>query len=94
MLNPEFAVAVLGAAEEIDDRQESIEKRRLRDAHNPYEFLSDNRFKNKFRLPKECVQELCETLRPRLQRERRHGLSVESQVSLFKATDHNRIFKF
>ncbi|XP_023289069.1 putative nuclease HARBI1, partial [Orussus abietinus] len=56
-----------------------IEMRRLRDAQNPFD-LPYNEFLKHFRLSPELVMDIVNTLRPRLERERIHGLSPEVKV--------------
>lgn len=59
--------------------QRRIERRVWRDTNDPFE-LHDNVFIDLFRLPPDTVLELAEILRPRLQRLRPYGISVERQV--------------
>lgn len=50
-------------------------RRVLRDSNNPFE-LDDFNFKKIFRLPKDVIQMLIETLHPILKRRRTNGLVV------------------
>ncbi|XP_023289543.1 uncharacterized protein LOC111674271 [Orussus abietinus] len=56
-----------------------IEMRRLRDAQNPFD-LPSNEFLKHFRLSPELAMDIVNTLRPRLERERIHGLLPEVKV--------------
>lgn len=83
------ARVLLNDAEETLARQNEFRsyRRTLRDSNNPFE-LDNFNFKKLFRLPKDVVQMLIETLRPSLQRKRATGLAVEIQVStiLYKSS--------
>lgn len=58
-----------------------VERRRLRDAQNPFE-LPREEFLSLFRLPQEAVMNLVNLLRAELQSERVIGLSPEIKVIL------------
>lgn len=77
-----MACVFLIDAEETLARQNEFRlyRRDLHDSNNPFE-LDDFNFKKLFRLPKDVIQMLIETLHPILKRKRTTGLAVEIQVS-------------
>lgn len=64
-------------------RHLTLERRRIRDSHNPVE-LNEDHFRMLFRVSKEIFQYLCRSLGPTLRKRRISGLSVEKQVNIFK----------
>jgi len=65
--------------EEIE--MERVRRRQIRDWLNPFD-CPETSFVRYFRLSRELARDLCEWLRPHLERNRRHGLCAEKQVSL------------
>ncbi|XP_046744295.1 putative nuclease HARBI1 [Diprion similis] len=75
-----LANAVLDAEEDEDAVAElMVNRRQLRDEQNPFE-LPEVQFQQLFRLSRKLASDLVNHLRPHLERDRSHGLSVECQV--------------
>ena len=68
--------------EEDEIELERINRKILRDMIDPIS-CSDTSFRRYFRLSRELARDLCDWLRPVLERQRRHGLTVEKQVIIF-----------
>ncbi|XP_071439217.1 putative nuclease HARBI1 [Hetaerina americana] len=79
MAEGEFYAHILVIAEEADRRERVLEMKRLRDSMNPFH-IADSEFLSVFRLSKDVFGYLCDSLRERLQRQRCHGLAVETQI--------------
>lgn len=56
-----------------------IERREWRNNHDPFN-LSDDMFINLYRITPDIAMDLIDILEPRLQHQRRYGLSIERQV--------------
>lgn len=67
--------------ERLHRLERRVERRRLRDAQNPFE-LPREEFLSLFRLPQDAVMNLVNLLRAELQSERVIGLSPEIKVIL------------
>jgi hypothetical protein len=70
---------LLDIAEEQDMRENARIMKELRDNIDPFN-LTNEQFIRVFRLSKEAVIYLCDSLRGTLQRKGRRGISVETQV--------------
>ena len=77
-------VAAINDINEINnvEHEDRIQRVRLRDAYNPFEFYNDTEFRSRYRMTKESVQFICDMTRDALQRPtQRHGsIPVELQV--------------
>jgi len=80
-----FAVLIMGFLEEEAIRENSVVMKTLRDNIDPFS-LTDQQFIKVFRLSKDSVHYLCNVLQPTLQRRRRNGLHVRTQVIMFIKT--------
>lgn len=76
-----FAWDIFVLEESLRRLELRVERRRLRDAQNPFE-LPREEFLRLFRLPQEAVMNLVNLLRAELQSERVIGLSPEIKVIL------------
>ncbi|XP_046403064.1 putative nuclease HARBI1 [Ischnura elegans] len=74
-----FLAHLLVIAEEADRRRRCLEVKTIRDSTNPFH-LPDAQFVKAFSLSKDGVRYLCDSLKDRLQRQRRSGVPVETQV--------------
>lgn len=75
----EILINLLNDVEEEEKRKNSLIMKELRDSINPFN-LTDEQFIRVFRLSKEVVIYICDSLQNILQRKGRRGLSVEIQV--------------
>jgi len=81
-----LAVDLLDVEEDWDEEDEieieRVNRRILRDMIDPFS-CSETSFRNYFRLSRELARDLCDWLRPVLERQRRLGLNLEKQVIIF-----------
>jgi len=82
-----FAALMMDLLEEEEEviRENSVVMKTLRDNIDPFS-LTDQQFIKVFRLSKDAVHYLCNVLQPTLQRRRRNGLHVRTQVIMFIKT--------
>jgi hypothetical protein len=74
---------LLGLVEDIENNERTLERRRIRDASNPFH-LTEGQFISLFRISKDVVRYLCISLKEQLKRQRSHGLTVEVQAREFE----------
>jgi len=79
-----FAALIMDLLEEEAIRKNSVMKT-LRDNIDSFS-LTDQQFIKVFRLSKDAVHYLCNVLQPILQRRRKNGLHVRTQVIMFIKT--------
>lgn len=82
-----FAEILVHIIENVEEEEGAIKEnsalmKRLRDTVNPFD-MTDKQFTKVFRLSKDAVHFLCNMLHPYLQRKRRNGLSIQTQVIAF-----------